>query len=188
MRPRPTPLCYRLTPLSQRDKPQVEAHWKNILKANHYREDGKYDGLNTGDYFCLLAPMKLDQYEVRFNYYPWLENFLPFQLWSSPNTSKSLYWYRAYNNVKHDREGHFSEASLCHALTAVAACFVILGAQYGQDFILPEEQAAGAFFQMIKAPTWKEDEIYVPPFGVEPRPRFYEFDKNEHLIAVLNRP
>lgn len=166
---------------------EVEAHWKNVLKANRYRTTGKYDNLTTGDYIKLLAAMRLNEYEVRFNYYPWLDDFSPFAAWSMPETSKSLRWYRAYNNVKHDREGHFPEATLYCGLSAVAACFVMLCAQYGLDFMLPEEQAAGAFFQLTKAPQWGPCEIYVPSFGRGLHQKFYEFHERGRLRDRVGR-
>ena len=35
-------------------------------------------------------------------------------------------WWRAYNNVKHERHAYFSEANLKNALNAVAALYVLL--------------------------------------------------------------
>jgi hypothetical protein len=154
---------------------EVEAHWKNILKDNHYRESRKYDNLKTGDYYHLKNAMKLHDYLIQLNYYPWLPPISPFASWSSQDTSKSLSWYHAYNLAKHDREAHFAEATLDRALAAVTACFVLLCGQYGNDFIFPEDRAAGAFFQLLKAPEWLPCEIYVPPFGASLQPKSYPF-------------
>jgi hypothetical protein len=52
---------------------EVEAHWKKILEANGYENKERGDRrLNTKDYVHLLDAMRLDQYVVNLNYYPWL--------------------------------------------------------------------------------------------------------------------
>jgi hypothetical protein len=156
---------------------EVEAHWKNIMKDNQYRKDGRYDNLTTKDYFRLSGAMKLNEYLVNLSQYPWLEPISPFASWSSPDTSKSLGWYRAYNQVKHDRDEHFSEATLHRALTAATACFVMLCAQYGFDFMQSDNQVNEAFFQLIEAPNWEPCAIYVPPYETSLRAKPYPFTR-----------
>jgi hypothetical protein len=154
---------------------EVEAHWKTILEDNRYKgkkRDGRFD---TRDYVNLLPAMRLDQYVVSLNYYPWLPIVTPFDGWNSSCSTKSLPWYDAHNKVKHDREGHFAEATLQHALTAVTACFVMLCAQYGWDFALQDKEAERAFFQLIKTPQWAPSEFYIPPFGAIYQAQIYPF-------------
>jgi len=144
---------------------EVEAHWKKILEANGYENTERRDRrLNTEHYVTLLDAMRLDQYVVSLNYYPWLSTAAPFQGWNREKPTKSLPWYNAHNLVKHNREEHFAEATLERALTAVTACFVMLCAQYGWDFALQGEEGGRAFFQLVEWPTWSPSEIYVPPF------------------------
>jgi hypothetical protein len=48
---------------------------------------------------------------------------LPWQQWdqnSNPN------WWRSYNDVKHERQGHFASANLGNALDAMAGLFVLV--------------------------------------------------------------
>ena len=48
---------------------------------------------------------------------------LPWQQWdqnSNPN------WWRSYNDVKHERHGHFASANLGNALDAMAGLFVLV--------------------------------------------------------------
>src|SRR5262249_43052612 len=101
---------------------EVEAHWKLLLCENAYAVQER--NFNTKHYIKLLEPMKLDEFTVALNHYPWLEPICPFRRWAEPNTSRTLGWYSAYNDTKHDRERHFAEATLGRALTAVTACFV----------------------------------------------------------------
>lgn len=46
--------------------------------------------------------------------------------WVQWKTDPSPLWWRAYNNVKHHRHTHFSDASLKHTLNGVAGLFVLL--------------------------------------------------------------
>jgi hypothetical protein len=119
--------------------------------------------------------MRLDQYVVNLNYYPWLPTVAPFDGWTNTCATKSIPWYDAYNHVKHDREGHFKEATLKHALTAVTGCFVMLCAQYGWDFALQDKDAERSFFQLIITPQWKPSEFYVPAFGKTCEAQNYPF-------------
>lgn len=46
--------------------------------------------------------------------------------WEQWGKNENPLWWKAYNNVKHHRHTHFSEANLKHALNAVAGLFVLL--------------------------------------------------------------
>jgi hypothetical protein len=156
---------------------EVEAHWKTILGANGYKSAKPNSRLDTNDYVHLLDAMRLNEYVVNLNYYPWLPMVTPFTHWRTDCPTTSLPWYDAYNKVKHDREGHFDTATLECALTAVAGCFVMLCAQYGWDFALQDKAGERAFFQLIRAPNWPVGERYVPPFGTTYTARPYQFPK-----------
>jgi hypothetical protein len=121
----------------------------------------------------MLAPaMKLGEYHVRLNWYPWLDPIAPFREWEPGELStQSLPWYHAYNQVKHDRETCFSLAKLQHALSAVTGTFVMLCAQYGWDFALRDKEGERAFFQLTEAPTWPAEEIYIQG-ALQPVPYF----------------
>jgi len=145
---------------------EVEAHWKNILLAN-----GKRAGTKLSTYGYLNAAMRLEEYRVAFPWYPWIRKSYPFSGWEA---NKTLAWYIAYNKVKHDRESQFKEATLKHALTAVAACFVMLCAQYGWDFARSGELGSREFFQLKEAPKWGPHEIYTDTHSTTGyRPRKY---------------
>lgn len=46
--------------------------------------------------------------------------------WDQWENGESPIWWRAYNNVKHQRHTHFAEASLKNTLNAVSGLFVLL--------------------------------------------------------------
>lgn len=46
----------------------------------------------------------------------------PWENWASPNNPL---WWRSYNKVKHERDAHFSEATLKNALNALGALLIL---------------------------------------------------------------
>lgn len=55
---------------------------------------------------------------------------LPWQQWEQ---SKTPHWWRSYNNVKHERHGHFANANLGNTLDAVAGLFTLVSYLYGKE-------------------------------------------------------
>ena len=45
--------------------------------------------------------------------------------WDEWNGAGNPFWWRSYNNVKHQRDSHFSEATLKHSLNALAALLLV---------------------------------------------------------------
>jgi len=145
---------------------EVEAQCKNIMAVN-----GIAKTWGTKSYAKLAPAMKLGEFSVTLNWYPWLLPINPFVGWQPGDKStQSLPWYDAYNQVKHDRETRFPMATLKNALYAVTGCFVMLCAQYGWDFALKDKEGERAFFQLTGAPIWPPEEIYI---NGDPRPVLY---------------
>jgi hypothetical protein len=136
---------------------EVEAQWKGVLQANHAKAETR------SDYVKLSPAMKLEDYEVAIPWFPWLEPIKPFEGWmpTKKGAKQRFPWYDAYNAVKHDRENAFDQGTLEDTFHALAACFVMLCAQYGWQFVRRPGQIGDAFFQLIKAPIWAPKEIYL---------------------------
>lgn len=49
----------------------------------------------------------------------------PFENWDSQSATKSLFWYKAYNDIKHGRAGGFESANLKNVLYALAGLFLL---------------------------------------------------------------
>ncbi|ABD87715.1 hypothetical protein [Rhodopseudomonas palustris] len=139
---------------------EVETSWRAILTANGST------GNSTNDYVKLLEPMKLDEYELSLQFYPWVGPIRPFAGWRTSHPTKSLPWYHAYNQVKHDRETHFSSATLRNALEALCGCFVMMCAQFGQPKYWSRSELR-TFFNLSKVPSWKPSDFYCRPFEGE---------------------
>ena len=110
---------------------EVEANFKSILVANGVSGS---DHFNMGNYKKIEESSKLSKYEVTFPFWRKLDGsmsslemipFESFQLGNSPE------WYVSYNNVKHNRDSKFENASLKNCMNAVAAILVLLYSQFG---------------------------------------------------------
>lgn len=133
---------------------EVEMHWRGVLVAN-----GKMVRGRTSQYVGLADPLRLRDFTVRFHPCPEIEPVTPFAGWNAQESTKSLTWYAAYNGVKHNREFEFENASLGHAFDTVAACAVMLVAQFGDDALTPEHSS----FLSVEAPRWPVEEMYIAP-------------------------
>lgn len=138
---------------------ETEAYLKRILEANGA------EGERTSDYVKLCEPLKLPKFAVDFPWYPWMDPIRPFEGWSNSAPTRTLSWYAAYNDVKHDRERKFSEATLLNAFRGISGCFVLLCAQHGWDFARRDTNARNEFLRLAEAPTWGPGHVYVPPFN-----------------------
>jgi hypothetical protein len=132
---------------------EVEMHWRGILKAN-----GR-PAAATKHYVTLADPLRLRDYVVHFHPCPDIDPIAPFAGWAKSEPSKSLPWYAAYNGVKHNRELEFEKASLANAFGAIAACAVLLVAQFGQEAMTPDQRR----FLAIDVPAIPLEEMYILP-------------------------
>jgi len=138
---------------------EIDMLMKYTLKQNGKElTDNQY---NTNEYVKLLEPMRLNEYQLSFNRHG-LGLFSPFWRWSKDNTTKSIWWYDAYNKIKHDREGNFKLANLGNAVNAVMALAIVLIAQYGYRNDLWDEKV-GKIICVKKEPRWELKNFYYPP-------------------------
>ena len=104
---------------------EFEANAKSILTINGYSEAGNW---NISDYYKLNSVMRLSEYIITIPI--WDGNYRTIQPFAQWKSSHSLAWYQDYNKVKHNRASAFSSASFGNAVTAVAAVFTIVFAQF----------------------------------------------------------
>ena len=133
---------------------EIDMMMKDILKKNGLSKV-RY---TTGDYIKLLPALKLNDYQVGFYRYG-MNSYSPFWRWIPKCPSQSIWWYNAYNNVKHDRELYFKQANLGNAINCVMAFVIILIAQYGYRNELWNE-SVGRIIRVDKEPQWDLKDFY----------------------------
>jgi hypothetical protein len=141
---------------------EVESHWLAVLKANGLSRVR----LTTRDYVGLKDAMKLNEFAISFPDYPWIKPVAPFKNWDEENATRTLPWYDAYNAAKHDRESKLKRASLRFAFDAVAACAIMIVAQFGEvfGFDLRTSGRPMTFFWIRSVPNWDLADCYVETF------------------------
>jgi len=137
---------------------EIEAQWRGILVANGL-EKNRY---TTKDYVKIAAPMKLQEYSVSFPHYPWIEPVAPFSNWGkTDSTTQDLDWYDAYNAVKHNREGEFKRATLNTLFNSLAACAIIICAQFGKREAFGLHNLVSEFYNFSSVPKWLPSDVYI---------------------------
>ena len=151
---------------------ELDARMQSILANNGVSPDGKY--FEMKDYFKLKEALRFDEYRLSFYRYGVLGTFSPFSTWEN---NEQLYWYQAYNHIKHNREKHFAEAKLFNAINAIMAYAIILIAQYGYRNDLWRE-TVGKIIHIEKEPKWDLEDFYIKsPDGQIPVP--FPFQQEE---------
>ncbi|WP_299137095.1 hypothetical protein [uncultured Tenacibaculum sp.] len=139
---------------------EIETNLAGILRANDY-VSARGDRMNTQDYVKLQEPLQLSEYTVKFEFYPDLNEYRPFENWNSGSPTQSIPWYDAYNKTKHNREQELSSASLLRAIESVSALLILLHAQFGPYHEFWNESPLSNI--LIKKPESIDiDKMYIP--------------------------
>ncbi|MGP2485658.1 hypothetical protein ACTUTK_00520 [Pantoea ananatis] len=140
---------------------EVEYLLKRAVIENGRQPKRKH--FTTVDYVWCLSVQKLNEYEVNLPTYPALASFKPFQPWTKTNPTGSLFWYDAYNKVKHDRGSTKKDATLGALINAIAAIHILLEAQYGRDlFDFRMQHTFRTLFKSTRRPTWNINDLCMP--------------------------
>lgn len=115
---------------------------------NHYRH--------------LIIPMNLSEYTLSFRNNTGIGSRSPFGNWTPDDSSKSLIWYKAYNNVKHNRIKYFKEANLKNAINATLGFATMLIASFGYRNDIWREKIS-RLIEIKKEPLWSLKDFYIPP-------------------------
>lgn len=80
-------------------------------------------------------------------------DFTPWENWAKGSSPD---WWKSYNNVKHERDQHFDEATLQHALNAVGALLILNYVYYRLQFKLDGKGLPGyapsVVFKLLSPP------------------------------------
>ena len=116
---------HRIYELLLRTCTEVESCCKGILLANGHAAN------NMEDYKKLEQSSRLSEYIVHYaNWLPDKYETQPFANWAAGGT---LSWYKAYNDVKHNRWNKFQSASLKNLLDAISGLLCIIYSQIGES-------------------------------------------------------
>lgn len=134
--------CYshRTYELFLRTCTELENLWKTILRDKGH--SGDPDDWNVFDYSKIDSEHRVHVSDTEVRFVDWQtatgDGYIrPFDGWTNTGQTPRLAWYKAYNQVKHNREQCFEKASLGNLIQALGALHINLEAYYGQDVLLP---------------------------------------------------
>jgi hypothetical protein len=115
---------------------ELENLWKYVLRDNnHPGPEPKWDIYSYQEVERSYG-QALSNKEVIFVYWkpdP-VRYWKPFDDWLTRGRGQIvLPWYKSYNQVKHDRDANFHEASLENLITSVAALHICLQTAFGNE-------------------------------------------------------
>jgi hypothetical protein len=141
---------------------ETEANCKQIFRANK----NPITNANILRFSDLNGPLKLSEYVLSCHAFEF-DDFSPFESFAISNRKmRSPLWYKAYNEVKHDRANSFSHANLQNVIKSIGAVYVILSAQYGYHFdggvgaIMGIPIGPPRYFSLRSTPKWSNQESY----------------------------
>lgn len=159
---------FRTHELIMRTCIEIEANLVAILKENNYSKDGN---LTMTDYKKINKTHFLSEFRVKLTDWEGDENIIsPFLNWKE---GKSLKWWTAYNDTKHNRSENFKNANFKNLIGAISALVVLLSSQFkyyekkhltflstikenpDDDY----ENAVGNYFK-VKFPDYNEEQKY----------------------------
>ena len=152
---------HRTFELLMRCAMEVESNFKVIFEKNGH----PLDSANIKRYSDLDPLMKLSEYSVELPGFS-LEKSTPFINFAEPNRDyRSPKWYISYNNSKHNRISNFKEANFEAVIDAMSGLFVLVCAQYGNNFNVSvidknKPTTQPTMFNIVKWPEWSPDELY----------------------------
>ena len=116
---------HRIYELLLRTCTEVESCCKGILHANDHAAN------SMDDYKKIEQATHLSDYVVQYtNWFPSHYSVQPFSSWA---TGGSLSWYKAYNDVKHNRWQNFTQANLKNLLDAISGLLCVIYTQIGDE-------------------------------------------------------
>jgi hypothetical protein len=118
---------HRLYELLLRTATEFENLCKYSFHARSLLPSGR-SPTNINDYKLLESSWEIEQKEVGLLFWQPIKYIQPFDGWST--NLPPLAWYRAYNEVKHNREANFSYASLENVTLALAGLFLALSSEF----------------------------------------------------------
>lgn len=169
---------FRIHELLIRTCIEIEANFKAILRENEYTpknkkgEDRSENEWNMSDYQKVNRTHHLDSYIVKLPIWKGDKSTCqPFAEWKK---QKSLGWYDAYNQSKHDRHNKLILANYENLIKAITGLLVLLSSQFKCEEFSPGQQTLaintdsyytgevgiGGYFRIGFPNNWETDEKY----------------------------
>lgn len=128
-----------------------------------YYKLGNNQGMN--DYVKILDLIDLSKHKLSLVGYADPYKCCPFENWDKNNPSRSLSWYDAYNQVKHNKNNSFQLATLENCINAIAANIVLFAIRYSPTMLYNENDVCSNLVRSSLDYRLEETkDFYIPVF------------------------
>lgn len=127
---------------------EVENQWRAILQKSDYLPSAG-STYTTNDYSKLIGKVFLEEFSISLRNVDSFRKVRPFQGWDATCPTRSLPWYTAYNETKHNRRDNFGSATLRHVLTSIAANLVLYSIRYSPLSMINGSNAFSALVNQV---------------------------------------
>lgn len=129
---------------------------------------GKNQGMK--DYVKILSMVNLAKHKLSLVGYTNPYKCCPFEKWNAKQPTKSLPWYDAYNQVKHNKGDSFHLATLENCINAIAANIVLFAVRYSPSMLYNENDICSNLVRnSLDFRLEDSDDFYIPIFeGIRP--------------------
>lgn len=143
-----------------------------ILACTELESTFKYYKLGNNqrmnDYVKILDLVDLSKHKLSLVGYVDPYKCCPFENWDKTNPSKSLFWYDAYNQVKHNKNNSFKLATLENCINAIAANIVLFAVRYSPTMLYNENDVCSNLVRSSLDYRLEETkDFYIPVFEGE---------------------
>lgn len=145
----------------------VESLFRRIAEDNGFTKKQ----LDMRDFRKLSPALRLPEYTVKLQRYPWLKEIRPFQNWR--DESLQLSWFHAYNLLKHEKRKNESVATMHNSIVSAAGYYILAYAVFGGS-LFPGFFAEHYFFRFVDVAKWELAEHYFEAADGEWNPRNVE--------------
>lgn len=91
------------------------------------------------DYVQILDYIDLSKYKLPLVGYSNPYKCCPFENWNNKEASKSIPWYYAYNQIKHNIDANFHLATLENGINAIAANIILFAIRYSPRYLYEKD-------------------------------------------------
>lgn len=124
----------------------------------------------TSDYIKILDFIDLKKYKIELAGYSERFQSMPFVDWSISEPTKSLSWYYAYTQTKHNRIGSFNLATLENCIHAICANIIMFTIRYSPHSLYNETDVCSSLVRNTFALRIEDTEdVYIPIIEGEKR-------------------
>lgn len=117
----------------------------------------------TSDYIKILELTDLKKYKVELAGYSEKFESRPFLKWDCKEPTKSLPWYDAYNNTKHNRTDAFHLATLKNCIDSISANIIMFCIRYSPQSLYNESDVCSNLVRNTFALQIEDaSDIYIP--------------------------